>query len=101
MVLDVRQVGEADEKWYNGARRDSARRAAGGGLPPAQKMKAAEKPKADRPRKPRFLLREPHPLADTHMPMMRAKWGVPAFAGEGPRVGRGPVSSAARRQRRK
>ena len=66
-------------------------------------MKAAEEPKAGRDRQPRFLLREPRPLADTHVLIIRAKWGVPAFAGESPlkepRVGRGPVSLALGRQR--
>jgi len=98
-------MAEADEKCYNEVRKDAASRAVEGGPPPAMEMEAAEEPGAGRPRQPRFLLREPRPLADMQTPIVRAKLSVPAFAGDSPpkepRIGRGQVSSTARCQRKK
>ena len=106
-MFDVRPLTKADEEWHNEACKEAEAAEAAEVAPPlADRPIAAEEPKkAGRPRQPRFLLRDPHPLSTTHMLILKAKWGVPAFAGESPpqepRVGRGPVSTTVRRQRNK
>ena len=48
----------------------------------------------------RYVLQEPHPLAHSHIIIRRAKWGLPALAGQPPPSMRPGGSSQARRRRK-